>query len=310
MQSNPPAALLRLPPAPPPVIRSLRPTLPYDPRAAAQTEPPRGMSDGVAWVGRSGIRATVWLWGVVSALPCGVAAFLAAEPSARREVRRASVEQVFLVAYKSLPLMLTAGALVGALAALQARLLAPGLDGGRLGQVLVTLVVRELAPLLTAWVVAARSGTAFATNLGLMRQRGEISALEVLGISPHALLVLPRLIGAALGVLVLAIYFGLCALVGAALVASAQSSGVFAELLGGLGRCLVWQDLPLFIGKAVGMGLLTGLVTCFQGLRADADAASLPGHAGSAVVGALLACGALDLLLTGIFYWLNPLGLT
>ncbi|MCB9608168.1 MAG: ABC transporter permease [Polyangiaceae bacterium] len=290
------------------MIRSLRPTVPYDPRAAEPSEAPQGVGDGVAWVGRGGIRASAWLWGVAASLPRSIAAVLAADASARREVRRASVEGVFEVAYKSLPLLLTAGALVGALAALQARMVAPGLDSGRLGQVLVTLVVRELAPLLTAWVVAARSGTAMATSLGLMRQRGEVSALEVLGISPQALLVFPRLVASALGVLVLAIYFGLCALVGSALVASAQSTGALAELMGGLGRCLVWQDLPLFIVKASGMGLLTGLISCFQGLREDADAASLPSHAGNAVVGSLIACGVLDLALTGVFYWLNPAG--
>lgn len=308
MQSTPPSALLRLPPAPPPLIRSLRPTLPYDPRAQAPVEAPSSAGDGVAWVGRGGIRASSFVWGVLSVLPRSIAALIAAEPSARSEARRASVEQVFQIAYKSLPLLLTAGALVGALAALQARLVAPGLDSGRLGQVLVTLVVRELAPLLTAWMVAARSGTAIATELGSMRQRGEIASLEVLGIDVNAWLVFPRLIASSIGVLVLAIYFGLCALFAASLVVATQSSGAFGELVGGLGRCLVWQDLPLFIAKAAGMGLLTGLVTCFQGLRPDADAASLPGHTGSAVVGSLIACTVLDLILTGVFYWLNPGG--
>ncbi|MEZ4234501.1 MAG: ABC transporter permease [Polyangiaceae bacterium] len=291
------------------MIRPLRPTLPYDPRAAEEPPTRPSVGDGVAWVGRGGIRASELLWGVFRGLPRSLAALISAETSARREARRSSIEQVFHIAYQSLPLMLTAGALVGALAALQARLVAPGLDTGRLGQILVTLVVRELAPLLTAWVVAARSGTAIATELGLMRQRGEIASLEVLGLSPDALLVFPRLVASTLGVLVLAIYFGLFALSSAALVVTVQSTGAFGELVSGLGRFLVWQDLPLFVAKAAGMGLLLGLVTCFQGLRRDADAASLPRFAGAAVVGSLVACTALDLALTGLFYWLGLGGL-
>jgi len=67
--------------------------------------------------------------------------------------------------------------------------------------------MRELAPLLTAIVVAGRSGTAMATELGNMKVNSEVLALSSLGIDPPRYIVLPRLVASIVSVLVLMIYF-------------------------------------------------------------------------------------------------------
>src|SRR5687768_15456891 len=82
-----------------------------------------------------------------------------------------------------------------------------------LGTVMVTVVVRELGPMLTALIVLLRTGTATVVELGTARALGEVEALEALGIDPVHYFVVPRVIGMGLGLLALTIYMNLGALV-------------------------------------------------------------------------------------------------
>src|SRR3989442_1411770 len=75
-----------------------------------------------------------------------------------------------------------------------------------LGSIMVIVVVRELGPLLTALLVLARIGTANVVELGTARALGEVEALEALGIDPIHYLVVPRVIGMALGIFSLTVY--------------------------------------------------------------------------------------------------------
>ena len=81
-----------------------------------------------------------------------------------------------------------------------------------LGTVMVVVVVRELGPLVTALLVLARVGTANVIELGTARAMGEVEALEALGIDPVHYLVVPRVVGMALGVFALTVYLILGAL--------------------------------------------------------------------------------------------------
>src|SRR6202020_946151 len=67
--------------------------------------------------------------------------------------------------------------------------------GDLLGDLMVAIIVREIAPLLTALIVIARSGTAVASEIGNMRVNREIEALESMGIHPLGFIVFPRLLG-------------------------------------------------------------------------------------------------------------------
>src|SRR5213075_1694958 len=75
-----------------------------------------------------------------------------------------------------------------------------------MGSIMVIVVVRELGPLIAALLVLARIGTANVVELGTARAMGEVEALEALGIDPVHYLVMPRVIGMAVGILALTIY--------------------------------------------------------------------------------------------------------
>lgn len=135
------------------------------------------------------------------------------------------------------------------------------------GTVMVTVVVRELGPILACLLVLARVGTATVIELGTARALGQVEALEALGIDPVHYLVMPRIIGLALSIFALTVYLILFALGSGYLFAFLQevplSPGEYTKQLAG---ALFWQDFVLLILKTVAYGTLIAVVTCYEGL--------------------------------------------
>jgi phospholipid/cholesterol/gamma-HCH transport system permease protein len=217
--------------------------------------------------------------------------------------RRISIRQVFFTGFEALPLVSVMAVLVGATIILQAQMVSP-LPGEVLGKVLVAVVLREVAPLTTALVVAGRSGTAMATELGNMKVNDEVLALVSLGINPYRFIVLPRLIGTVVSVLVLTVYFGAMAIIGGYLVTALIGGPSFAAMRGGFSDALVPLDLPLFVLKGIGLGVIVGWLCCHFGLEVGASPTEVPQRASQAVVFGMLACVVFNTGLTLLFYWI------
>ncbi len=136
-----------------------------------------------------------------------------------------------------------------------------------LGMVMVTAVVRELGPLLTALLVLLRIGAANVIELGTARALGEVEALEALGIDPIHYLVVPRVIGMALGVFALTVYLLVGALVSGYAWAFLQdvplTPGEYVQQLAGALRGL---DFVVLAIKTSLFGGLIATVTCYHGL--------------------------------------------
>ncbi|HUX22707.1 MAG TPA: ABC transporter permease, partial [Spirochaetia bacterium] len=104
---------------------------------------------------------------------------------------------------------------LGAVIIIQGLSLLPQFGQGRLVySILVTVITRELGPILTAFIIIARSGTAIATELGNMVVSHEIEAYVSVGVNPISYLVVPRFIGVTLSLLLLNLYFNLFGLAG------------------------------------------------------------------------------------------------
>jgi phospholipid/cholesterol/gamma-HCH transport system permease protein len=137
------------------------------------------------------------------------------------------------------------------------------------GTVMVTVVVRELGPILAALLVLARVGTANVVELGTARALGEVEALEALGIDPIHYLVVPRVIGLALSIFSLTVYLIMIALLSGYLFAFIEEvpllpGDYFRQLAG----ALLWQDFALLALKTFCFGTLIAIVTCYEGLAA------------------------------------------
>ena len=181
-------------------------------------------------------------------------------PLIRREIDRAGV--------RLLPMFLFLSAAIGFLVIGQTVVVLQKLNAfNYLGTVMVVVVVRELGPLLAAVLVLARVGTANVIELGTARAMGEVEALEALGIDPVHYLVVPRVIGLALGTFSLTVYLILGALVTGYLWAFLQNvplqPGAYFKQLA---LALSSIDFVLLLLKTCAFGFTIAIVTCYHGL--------------------------------------------
>jgi phospholipid/cholesterol/gamma-HCH transport system permease protein len=171
-----------------------------------------------------------------------------------------------------------------------------------LGTIMVISVVRELGPLTAAMLVLARVGTANVVELGTARALGEVEALEALGIDPVHYLVVPRVIGMALGVFALTVYLIIGALISGYLWAFLQDvplrpGDYFHQLAGALSGL----DFALLAGKTLAFGFIIALVTCYHGLAQRLRLEEVSHATVAAVAHAVVACVLTDALFITIY---------
>jgi phospholipid/cholesterol/gamma-HCH transport system permease protein len=182
------------------------------------------------------------------------------QPRIRHEINRAGVALMPMFFFVALALgFLVIGQTVSALAKVGAT--------GYLGSTMVIVIVREVGPLLTAMLVLARVGTANVIELGTARALGEVEALEALGIDPVHYLIVPRVIGMALGIFSLTIYLIIGALASGWLFAFLQDVPLTpGDYFKQIAEALNWLDFALLALKAVAFGFFIAIVTCYHGL--------------------------------------------
>lgn len=171
-----------------------------------------------------------------------------------------------------------------------------------LGTVMVVVVVRELGPLVAALLVLARIGTANVIELGTARAMGEVEALEALGIDPVHYLVVPRVVGMALGVFALTVYLILGALLSGYLWAFLQDVPLRpGDYFHQLAAALSGLDFALLAIKTVAFGSIIALVTCYHGLAQPLRLEEVSRATVAAVAQSIVACVLLDALFIIIY---------
>lgn len=163
------------------------------------------------------------------------------------------------------------------------------------GSLVVTVIVRELAPLSAALVVLARVGTPTVVELGTARAQGEVEALEALGIDPIHYLVLPRVVGITVAVFALSVFLLVFAVFSGWLVSVVANLPLpLPEYLAQIVRALRWQDFPLLAAKSLTFGGVGALIACYQGLARPLRLEEVPGAATRTVAQSLVAFLVLD----------------
>jgi len=216
---------------------------------------------------------------------------------------RATVAQVARAGTQSLPLVALISLLVGMILALQT---AGQLE--RLGVVdlvagLVSVsVTRELAPLLTAVIVAGRVGSSMAAELGTMQVDQEIDALHVMGIDPTHYLVVPRVVGLLVALPCLTAFGDAVGILGGFTVGvgvlDLSAAGYLTDSL----TALTLEDVWGGIAKAAAFALIIGVVGCERGLSTAGGAEQVGRSTTAAVVRSIVLVIAADLFVTGLLY--------
>ena len=211
-------------------------------------------------------------------------------PRIRQEIARAGVALLPMFLFVALALgFLVIGQTVSALAKFGAT--------GYLGTTMVIVIVRELGPLLAAMLVLARVGTAHVIELGTARALGEVEALEALGIDPVHYLIVPRVIGMAVGVFALTVYLIIGALVSGYLFAFLQDVPLTpGDYFKQIAEALGWLDFSLLALKTLAFGFFIAIVTCYHGLAQPLRLEDVSRVAVRAVTQGVIVCVLIDAL--------------
>ena len=223
--------------------------------------------------------------------------------AAREVIRPRVLQETARAGLRLLPMFLFMSAALGLVVIGQTvSWLAPVGAIDYLGTIMVIVVVRELGPLVTALLVLARIGTANVVELGTARAMGEVEALEALGIDPVHYLVVPRVMGMALGVFALTVYLILGALLSGYLWAFIQEVPLRpGDYFRQLASALSGLDFVLLAVKTLAFGVIIALVTCYHGLAQPLRLEDVSSATVAAVAQSIIACVMIDALFIIIY---------
>ena len=128
-------------------------------------------------------------------------------------------------------------------------------------------MLREFAPLITAIIIAGRSGSAYAAQIGTMSVTEEIDAMRTVGIAPLEMLVLPKIIALAIVLPLLTVYADVVGVFGGMIMSRSQLGVGFEDFMGRFVKAVSITDYMIGIGKAPVFAAIIATVGCYQGFR-------------------------------------------
>jgi phospholipid/cholesterol/gamma-HCH transport system permease protein len=128
-------------------------------------------------------------------------------------------------------------------------------------------LIREIAPLIVAIVIAGRSGSAYAAEIGTMKVTEELDAVRTLGIAPMNLLVIPRTIALVIALPLLTVYADVMGVFGGMLIGSSQLNVSFPEFVARFEEAVSVRHFLIGLGKAPFFAAIIALVGCYQGFQ-------------------------------------------
>jgi phospholipid/cholesterol/gamma-HCH transport system permease protein len=166
-------------------------------------------------------------------------------------------------------------------------------------------MLRELSPLLTAIIVAGRSGSAYAAQIGTMKISEEIDALRTIGIGPQELLVQPKIIALVIALPLLTVYADVAGILGGMIMANSMLDISYSVFLDRLEDALHLSSFLTGIIKAPVFAMIIALVGCYQGFQVGGSADSVGRQTTVSVVQSIFLVIVADALFSIIFNWLD-----
>jgi phospholipid/cholesterol/gamma-HCH transport system permease protein len=166
-------------------------------------------------------------------------------------------------------------------------------------------MLRELSPLVTAIIVAGRSGSAYAAQIGTMKINEEIDALRTIGIGPLELLVLPKILALVIALPLLAVFADIAGILGGMLMARSMLDVSFDVFLDRLDDAIRMSSFLTGILKTPVFAAIIALVGCFQGFQASGSADSVGRQTTISVVQSIFLVIVTDALFSILFNWLH-----
>ena len=255
------------------------------PKPPEETTRPRTFTDLLESLGRGTVSAGLFLAELAHILGLFLARLGRTAMQPRRLRLTALVAHCQDVGWRAIPIVSLMAFLIGVVLAYQ------GADQLRqfgaeifVVDLLGVSILRELGPLLTAIIVAGRSGSAFTAQIGTMMVNQEVDAMQTLGLDPVDRLVLPRMIALVISLPLLSFYADVMGLIGGALMAWIELGIHPNTFLARMQEAVEVRHLAVGLVKAPVFAGVVALVGCFQGLRVTGSAESVGRLTTTAVV--------------------------
>lgn len=166
-------------------------------------------------------------------------------------------------------------------------------------------ILREFAPLLTAIIIAGRTGSAFTAQLGIMKINEEVDAITTMGITPAEILVIPRVVALVIVLPLLTIWSDIFGVIGGMVMANNMLNITWYEFLQRFAHVIPLKTLIIGLGKTPIFALLIATIGCFEGMQVENNANSLGRNTTRSVVWAIFFIIIADAVFSIIFSKLN-----
>ena len=167
---------------------------------------------------------------------------------------------------------------------------------------LITIITRELGPLLAAFIIIARSATAIATEIAGMVVSHEVEAYISVGVDPIDHLAVPRFLGVTISLFLLNIYFSIFGLAGSFLVAQFFYNFPAGVYFSNLLAALSFPDIILSVIKSIIFGMIISIVAVTNGFAVDRSTTEIPVAGLKSVGSSFGICIVVDILMSGLYY--------
>ncbi len=162
-------------------------------------------------------------------------------------------------------------------------------------------MLRELSPLLTAILVCGRTGSAYTAQIGTMKVREEVAALQTIGIPPVDLLVLPKMLSLIIVMPLVTIFSDILAVFGGMVMANAQLGIGFNAFIERLEEAIDYTTFIIGVGKAPVFAAIIAIVGCYQGFKVQGSAESVGLHTTISVVQSIFLVIVVDAMFSILF---------
>ncbi|MBI4400737.1 MAG: ABC transporter permease [Nitrospirae bacterium] len=258
----------------------------------------------VGWLGQKTIDGYTYLADLSALVVQSFRELVTPSRQGRGEAFRVIIRQILFTGVDALPVVSAIALMVGIIIITQAGTQLPRVGaGGLVGNIIVVVVIRELGPLLTAFIVVGRSGTAITTELGNMRVGQEVAALELMGIRVTRFIVMPRLVGMVLSMVCLTLYFDAVAVLGGFVVAKIKLTVPFAVFAQAVTQSLSFADVAVTAIKGVLFGTAVAAICSYHGLSVRSSYTEVPQQTTRAMINSVTICLLLDILVTVTVYF-------
>ena len=173
--------------------------------------------------------------------------------------------------------------------------------------ILITIITRELGPLLTAFIIIARSATAIATEIAGMVISHEVEAYISVGVDPIEHLAVPRFLGVTISLFMLNIFFNIFGLAGSFAVAQIFTPLPATVYFSNLLATLTMPDILVSIVKSISFGMIISVVAIIRGLDVERASTEIPVAGLKSVGSAFGWCIFLNIILSAMYYMLTGL---